>query len=103
VTGAADALTVAPDDLAAERCERIGLPADEARRASARESVAFANFLGTRPGDAAVRIEIVSHGNSSPTVPYPPGPQGLTAGDWNVVARQNNRVNVTLLPNDRGR
>jgi len=32
-----------------------------------------------------------------PAVPYPPDPQGLTAGEWNLVARQNNRVSVTLL------
>ncbi len=103
VTGAGDALIAAPDDLPAERCERIGLPAEESRHASARESVAFATFLGTRSGNAAVRIEIIPHGNTTPAVPYPPGPQGLTAGEWNAIARQNNRVSVTLLPDDPSR
>jgi hypothetical protein len=33
-----------------------------------------------------------------PLVAYPAQPQGLTAGDWNVVAAQNNRVTISLLP-----
>jgi CheY-like chemotaxis protein len=96
--GPEESLVVAPEDLPAERCERIGLPMDEARSASARESVAFASFLTSRASDPAIRIEIAPHGNTMPAVPYPPGPQGLTAGEWNQVARQNNRVTVTLLP-----
>jgi len=95
-----EALALAPDDLPAERCERIGLPAGEAKRASARESIAFANFLGARLDDPTIRIEIVPHGNAAPAVSYPAGPQGLTAGDWNAYARQNNRVVVTLLPGE---
>jgi CheY-like chemotaxis protein len=97
-TGPDDKLAIAADDLPAERCDRIGLSAEEARAASARQSVAFANFLSTRSGDRAVRIEVSPHGNAQPAVPYPPGPEGITAGEWNVVARQNNRVDVTLIP-----
>jgi CheY-like chemotaxis protein len=93
---------LADDAEPAERCERIGLSAEEARRASARESVAFANFIGARLGDPAIRIEIVPHGNAMPAVPYPAGPQGLSAGEWNAFARQNNRVTVTLLPDGAG-
>jgi CheY-like chemotaxis protein len=97
VAGPDDSWTLAPDDLPADRCGRIGLPSSEARAASARESVSFANFLSARPQDAAVRVELMPHGNTSPAVPYPPDPQGLTAGEWNLIARQNNRVSVTLL------
>ena len=97
IAGADAVLMLAPDDLPADRCQRIGLPADEARAASARESVPFVNFLSTRAGDAAVRIEVLPHGNALPAVPNPPDPQGLTAGEWNLIARQNNRVSVTLL------
>jgi hypothetical protein len=60
--------------------------------------VAFANFLLTRVADAAVRIDVVPHGNTMPALPYPAGTAGLTAGEWNAIARQNNRVTVTLLP-----
>jgi CheY-like chemotaxis protein len=90
-------LALAPDELPAERCERIGLAPEEARAASARESVSFANFLSARAADTAVRVEVLAHGNATPAVAYPPDPRGLTAGDWNLIARQNNRVSVTLL------
>jgi len=96
--GSENTLVLAAEDLPAERCERIGLAADDARAASARESIAFASFLTSRAPDKAIRIEIAPHGNSSPAVPYPPSPQGLTAGEWNQVARQNNRVTIRLLP-----
>ncbi len=98
--GPADSLLVAPDEVPASSCTALGLEPDAARAASASESVAFAAFLGTRGADAAIRIEIVPHGNSQPATPYPPGTDGLTAGDWNLVARQNNRVNVRLLPDN---
>lgn len=96
--GADDKLVIAPDSLPAEICARIGLPVDEARAASARQSVAFASFLTSRSGDPAIRVEVAPRGNTMPAMPYPPGPEGLTAGEWNQVARQNNRVIVTLLP-----
>jgi CheY-like chemotaxis protein len=99
--GPDDALVVAPDDLPAERCERIGLASEDAQAASARQSVAFASFLTSRTSDPAIRIEIAPHGNTMPAVPYPPGPEGLIAGEWNQVARQNNRVSITLLPDPR--
>ncbi len=98
VRGPDDSLMPAPDSLPATDCARIGLGADEARSVSARQSVVFASFLGTRTTDAAVRIEIVPHGNAAPRVPYPADPQGLTAGEWNAIARENQRVSVTLWP-----
>jgi hypothetical protein len=64
--------------------------------------VAFASFLAARPPDAAVRIEVIPYGNLRPAVPYPASPIGLTAAEWNQVARQNNRVNVTLVPDNPG-
>ncbi|MCE7896577.1 MAG: response regulator [Gammaproteobacteria bacterium PRO8] len=98
VSGADGALQLAPDELPAERCARIGLGQDEARAASGRQSIAFANYLAGRAADPALRIEVVPHGSAQPAVPYPALLAGLTAGEWNAVARQNNRVNITLLP-----
>jgi hypothetical protein len=100
VPGPENSLLIAPDDTPADQCDPIGLPADAARAASAVESVAFASFLSARAGDAAVRIEVVPHGNTRPAVPYPGNPDGLTAAEWNQIARQNNRVTVTLVPDN---
>lgn len=92
----------APDDLPAERCDRIGLPPAEARALSAVESVAFANFRAVHAAGSAVRIELVAHGNVLPRAPYPAGVQGLTAGEWNRIAALNQRVDVSLLPDPVG-
>lgn len=98
VADAAAGLALAPEELPAERCDRIGLPAAEARLASALESVEFARLRQQREGSGPVRIEVLAHGNTMPVVPYPSTPQGVTAGEWNRIAARNNRVSVTLLP-----
>ena len=49
VAGADDTLVLAPDDLPADRCERIGLPADEARARVRGRIGALREFPG-KPG-----------------------------------------------------
>ena len=88
---------MAADDLPMSRCERIGLPPDEARTESGRQSVAFANYLaelGVTGGP--IRVELEPLGNTRPLVAYPLVTDGMTAGEWNLVARQNHRVEVQL-------
>jgi CheY-like chemotaxis protein len=92
---------LAADDLPAERCDRIGLTPEEARSVSARQSVAFANFLQSRDRAAPIRVLVEPHGSGAPLVPYPALAQGITAGEWNRIARQNNRVTFRIMP-DRG-
>ena len=45
-----------------------------------------------------ISVEINPLGIAAPGSAYPPGLAGVTAGDWNRVARENNRVQVALLP-----
>ena len=88
---------MAADDLPLSRCERVGLPPDEARMESAQQSVAFANYLAElRVTGGPIRVELEPLGNSRPLVAYPLVTDGMTAGDWNLVARQNHRVEVKL-------
>ena len=89
---------LAPDDLPVSRCDRAGLLPEEARAESARQSVAFANYL-VRLGAAGgpIRVEIEGLGNAEPLVAYPVITENLTAGEWNRVARQNQRVDVRLV------
>ncbi len=88
---------MAADDLPLSRCERIGLAPDDARTESARQSVAFANYLAELAVTGGpIRVEIEPLGNSRPLVPYPLVTDGMTAGEWNLVARQNHRVEVKL-------
>jgi CheY-like chemotaxis protein len=93
--GGGDAPPLAPDELPAERCDRIA--PEEARATAGRQSVAFAGFMSARDPAATIRIELEPHGNMAVVAPYPPSPVGLTAGEWNRIARQNNRVTIRLL------
>ena len=64
---------------------------------SAQQSVAFANYLAElRVTGGPIRVELEPLGNSRPLVAYPLVTDGMTAGDWNLVARQNHRVEVKL-------
>lgn len=88
---------MAADDLPMSRCERIGLPPDEARTESGRQSVAFANYMAElRVTGGPIRVELEPLGNTRPVAAYPLVTDGMTAGEWNLVARQNHRVEVRL-------
>ncbi len=91
---------LAPADLAILDCERLGMNADDALRLSAKQSVRFANYVAALQNDPRnpIRVEINAFGISAPLAAYPPGLAGVLAGDWNRVARENNRVQVALLP-----
>ena len=94
-----EAWVLAADDSPASRCDRVGLLPEEARTDSARQSVAFANYLEELAVDGGpIRVELDPLGNSRPLAPYPAQGDGLTAGEWNRAARQNQRVEVKLIP-----
>jgi CheY-like chemotaxis protein len=91
----------APADprLASSDCAVVGNPFDDALSMAQRQSVDFANFVATlrRRSDGAIQVEIVDTGRRSP-VPYPKQGESSTAGEWNTVAAQNNRVEFRLVP-----
>lgn len=88
---------MAADDLLLSRCDRVGLLPEEAWAESSRQSVAFANYLAELAvSGGPIRVEIEPLGNSRPMVQYPVAPADMTAGEWNQVARQNQRVEVKL-------
>ncbi len=90
---------MAPDDLQVSRCDRLGLLPEEARAESSRQSVAFANYLAELAvSGGPIRVEIEPLGNSMPLAPYPALTADITAGEWNGIARQNQRVEVRFAP-----
>lgn len=94
---------LAPDEAPITRCDRLGLPASEARTESSRQSVAFANYLADPViSGGPIRIETEAFGNSEPRMPYPAATDGVTAGEWNRVARANQRVEIRLLADPAG-
>ena len=50
--------TPAPDDLPVAECDRIGLTVEDAQILSAKQSVAFANYLAAHEGSSARDIRI---------------------------------------------
>jgi CheY-like chemotaxis protein len=87
-------------DLDAAQCDAIGFGAAESVDLGLRQSVAFANFINVSSArtQGRIRFEIASLGTSDPAVPYPASLTGLDAASWNKVAAANNRVVVTLIP-----
>jgi len=96
---ASDGFAVAKADLPTQQCDLVGNPFDDALAPAQRQSLAFANFAATLSQRTAggITVETVSLGRRNP-VQYPEQREGSTAGDWNAVAAQNNRVEFHLSP-----
>jgi len=96
---AADGYAPADAKLSSSDCTVVGNPFDDALSSAQRESLDFANFAATlrRRTDGTIRIETVDAGRRSP-IPYPRQREESTAGEWNAIAAQNNRVEFRLEP-----
>jgi len=86
-------------DQSIRDCDRYGLGGENALAQSAKQSVAFANYVAVLDGDVSSNIRVVINplGNSRPILPYPERSSDGTVGEWNQIARQNNRVQVRLI------
>ncbi len=65
------------------------------------QSVAFANYLNVELARSGGEVEILlfSSGFSDPMVAYPAAYEVKSAGEWNKIAGLNQRVRVSLYPN----
>ena len=92
------AYRVPPRNLPFSRCEVVTHSPEYAMLLGRRQSTDFARFLAeAAPGDK-IQIEVVSLGKSRPLAPYPDRIMVQTAGEWNQVARLNNRIEIAILP-----
>lgn len=91
-------LRVPRDDAPASRCEVVSYAPEYAFNLSKRQSVGFARFLASPLLQGGIRIEIVPHGKDRPLFAYPNVYALQSAGEWNRIARRNQRVEVTLVP-----
>jgi len=96
---AADGFTVAETTLPTQKCDIVGNPYEDALSPAQRQSVDFANFAATlsRRTSGAITVETVMAGRRNP-IEYPEQRDGSTAGEWNAVAAQNNRVEFHVVP-----
>jgi CheY-like chemotaxis protein len=103
VGGGGAGLDLAPPMLIAEQCEQVGFESSEAYEMGLRQSVAFANYVSTvgEESGGTIQVSIVSRGNTEPLIPYPNETPGITAGFWNEIAAQNNRVEISIDPFNR--
>ena len=63
------------------------------------QSVEFANFLATSPlvNDGRIAIQITSYGQDKPLFGYPPRAMARSAAEWNRIAHDNNRVELSII------
>ena len=96
--GGPDGYGLAAPDTPADQCDQVGFGPSEAYEMGLRQTAAFANFINSARSEGAIRYEIISYGNSSPLLEYPPSGAGISAAAWNEIAASNNRVDISLYP-----
>jgi CheY-like chemotaxis protein len=96
---AGEGFSVADTDLPSQKCDLVGNPFEDTLSAAQHQSVDFANFaamLRQRTGGAIV-VDVVTAGRRS-QLAYPEQGDKATAGEWNTIAAQNNRVEFRVIP-----
>lgn len=93
--------SMAADDLPGKRCDLVGNPFDDSLPTAQRQSLAFANLVASlrQESGGALTVEVTHEGRRA-AVPYPNSEQQprVTAGEWNRIAAQNNRVEFATQP-----
>lgn len=91
--------SLATDELPVKRCDLVGNPFEDSLPSAQRQSLGFANLLSSLRPDGGLTVE-VAHEGRRPSVPYPTADQlaRVTAGEWNRIAAQNNRVEFATQP-----
>ena len=85
-----------PRNLPFSRCEVVSHSPEYAALLGRRQSTEFARFLAEPSPN--IQIEIISRGNSRPLASYPDRSIVQTAGEWNQIARLNNRTDINIIP-----
>ena len=100
VGGGSAGYDLASAGMVVGQCELIGFEAAIADEMAMQQSVAFANFVNTirQETGGTIQVSIYSRGNAEPLIPYPIATPGITAGFWNEIAAQNNRVEISIDP-----
>ncbi|MES1196060.1 MAG: response regulator [Steroidobacter sp.] len=91
---ATDGYHVAPAELSIKQCDLLGNPFADVLSVQQRQSSSFAAFLADSSQLGNVHIQLADGGRQLATS-YPPQLPGLEAGEWNLSAARNNRVEFT--------
>lgn len=92
------ALILARDDVRFEDCLFSVDSTETGFAQSSYQTLGFANYLNSILSEEDIPIEVFVETDSfdEPVLPYPQGYSAKTAGEWNRVAAQNQRILVTL-------
>ena len=85
---------VAPAELSIKQCDLLGNPFADVLSVQQRQSTSFISFLAGLSQTANIHIQLADGGRQLAT-PYPPQLPDLKAGEWNLSAARNNRVEFT--------
>ncbi len=86
---------LAPDDSRLTDCSALGQSNEQSQSMSAAQSAGFKRFMSELP--EGIKVDLVPLGAGEPRADYPNDP-AVTAGQWNAVAQQNQRVQIVLVP-----
>ena len=91
---------VADDAAPVDSCDVKGFfSKQDARAASARQSPEFQSMLGELSSRSkGVRVTVQGLGDDKRHSNYPTPDQVKSAGEWNRVAADNNRIGIVILP-----
>ena len=90
---------VPADDMPIQNCQTLGLTAEQFTAQSLRQSFGFTRFLSGAPyNNGKINIDVVTDSKDKPLYKYPILYSVKTAGEWNRVARLNNRVEIVIIP-----
>lgn len=91
-----DGFHIAPADLAIKQCDLLGNPFADVLSVQQRQSTAFATYLSSFTQNSDIRIQLADGGRQLATA-YPAQLPGLKAGEWNLSAARNNRVEFKAM------
>lgn len=84
----------------ASACEVSDVSASAAEERGLAQSMAFSNMISSieaRFGNH-IQIALETAGTDEPLRPYPDALEGVSAGDWNKIASQNQRIEFSISP-----
>jgi hypothetical protein len=87
---------IAPAELPIKQCDLLGNPFADVLSVQQRQSAAFTNYLSNFTQNGDIRIQLADGGRQLATA-YPAQMPGLKAGEWNLSAARNNRVEFKAM------
>ena len=93
-------LTLAKEQLPINECLFSNKAEDKGFTQVSYQTIGFANFINSFSAEEGGPVEIFveADAQAEPIVPYPEPYSVKTAGEWNRVAAQNQRIQVSLFP-----